>query len=184
MTKLFEPVLPKEFFQSFPQIIEEISIPSIQCPICLDICIDAVIENACGHTFCSKCLNQLFKNNNNEPIKCPQTRTPFTKDQIGPNRALRDLISQLKVACVLKHKGCNWQGSYAQLEQHLKNECRKVKLRCLNSGCNFMKKRRLVESHISQCEFQSRDCSMCNKSFLAKNLKVKYILQRVQFLGT
>jgi len=171
MTKLFDPILPKQFFRGFPEIVEDINIQSIQCPICYDVCTDAVIENACGHTFCSKCLEQLFKTSKDGIIKCPQTRTTFTKDQTGPNRALRDLISQLKVACVQKYKGCLWQGSYFQLEKHLKNECRKVRLKCLNTECNFLKKRRFAENHISQCEFRLIACHMCNQKFTAKNFK-------------
>jgi len=165
MENLLEPRVPNQLFERFPGIVEEINVQSIQCPICLDVCADAVIENVCGHTFCERCVTQLFKNSRDGLIKCPQTRQPVKKDQIGPNRALRDLILQLKVECPLKNKKCPWQGPFNQIEKHLKTECRKIKVKCLHSGCNLVQKRRLAEYHVKRCHFQLIDCQMCKYKF-------------------
>ena len=171
MENLLQPIIPKSLFERFPHIVEDTNVQSIQCPICLDVCIDAVIENACGHTFCEKCIDQLFKNSRNGIIKCPHTRQPIKKEQVGPNRALRDLISQIRVECVLKNKKCTWQGPYNQLEKHLRTECRKIKVKCPNAGCNLVQKRRLAEYHLKKCDYQSVHCEMCKGKFLKNTLE-------------
>ena len=174
MENLVQPIIPKSLFERFPHIVEDTNVQSIQCPICLDVCIDAVIENTCGHTFCEKCIEQLFKNSRSGIIKCPHTRQPIKKEQVGPNRAVRDLISQIKVECVLKSKNCPWQGPYIQLEKHLRTECRKIKAKCPNAGCNLVQKRRLAEYHLKRCSYQLVSCEMCKIKFPKNTLGVSF----------
>jgi len=177
--QLFEPLLPRHLMEHFPQTAEDIDIEPLKCPICFETCLDAVIEDVCKHTFCKKCVEKLFKHSPDGSVECPLTRKPFTKNKIGPNRMLRDIVMKIKVHCVLKDKGCNWKGQYAELENHLKMECPKVMVKCQSFGCEFMCKRSAFEKHVNQCEFSPKQCKFCNTYFIANMLAVmsKLILQ-------
>jgi Uncharacterized conserved protein, contains RING Zn-finger len=180
MSSLLEPILPRHLLtEKFPTTVEDTDVSSLKCPICLEICQDAVIENKCGHTFCKKCLNSLF-NGQNE-TRCPQTRETITLDQVTPNRAVRDLILQLKVYCVLK---CSWKGHYCDLEKHLMRECPYVKFKCLNPECTFVQKRKDAEKHVKTCEFRPARCNLCNGYFIAGKLKVLNSFISLYLLGT
>lgn len=58
---------------------------NIQCPVCLDVLVDAVILNPCGHTFCRSCRDA----DRNTDV-CPTCRTKVQSDT--PNRFANNVI--------------------------------------------------------------------------------------------
>ena len=91
MSLELEPILPRHLMgEKFPEPVSEEDTMSLKCPICLEVCMDAVIENKCGHTFCKKCLNKVF--DGKSETKCTQSREIITIDQVAPNRAVRELV--------------------------------------------------------------------------------------------
>jgi RING-type zinc-finger len=168
MSLEIEPILPRHLLvEKFPDPVNEKDIESLKCPICLEVCAEAVIENKCGHTFCKKCLYRLFGDKNE--TKCTLSRENITLDQVVPNRAVREMIQQIKVLCVLK---CDWKGPFGELEKHLVKECPYVKFKCLNHGCSFISKRKEAEKHAKDCDFRAARCKLCGGYFIANCLGV------------
>ena len=65
--------------------INGLKLKELECPICLDIFKNPLIDN-CGHTFCKKCIEKFLLNDKN---------CPFSKNLIKnlfPNLILKNLI--------------------------------------------------------------------------------------------
>lgn len=172
MNQTLDPILPRHLLENFPTPAEGVEIEALKCPICLEICLDAVIESSCNHTFCKKCIDDLFSHSTDGSIKCPHTRNIINKNQIGPNRAIRDLVMKVKVLCIFKKRQCEWKGSYSDLEEHLKRECEQMKLKCKNAGCDFVDRRETALEHVKKCEFRPKQCKFCKSYFVANKLNV------------
>jgi len=181
MERSFEPILPRHLLEHFPPLVETAIEDAIKCPVCYEVCVDAIIESACNHTFCKKCVEKLFKQSDDCTFKCPQTRNNVTRSQTGPNRAIREMIHKIKVKCVFIEKGCEWSGCYVDLESHLKNDCSHVKVRCTMLGCDFVGKRSSSERHLKHCEYRPKQCKYCNSYFVASMLTdhEKYCVSQV-----
>lgn len=173
MERPFEPILPRHLLEHFPPVVENTVEDAIKCPVCYEVCVDAIIESACNHTFCKKCIEKLFKQSQDCTIKCPQTRNTISNKQIGPNRAIREMIQKIKVKCVFHGKNCEWTGFYVDLENHLKTECACVKVRCTMLGCDYVGKRSSSERHLKTCEYQPKQCKYCNTYFVSSMLAVR-----------
>ena len=177
---------PEGFFSQFPSLSDPgVDIESLKCAICLQICRDPVIESACGHTFCKNCLQNLFKTSKLSGAKCPHSRSPISDDQVGPNRAVQDLITNLKVNCYLRDRGCKWQGFYRDVENHTKKECVYAQMKCLNQGCSFLGDQILAKTHASECDFRVIKCKQCDKDFIWKTIRVKHFnYEEIKVIGS
>lgn len=77
---------------------------ALTCPICMDVCEDAVTACESGHVFCAPCLARPVGGgdpnddglSNNET--CPTCRSPRLITPI-PNRTLNRVINELRVRC-------------------------------------------------------------------------------------
>jgi hypothetical protein len=66
------------------------------CPICHDV-LEASVSLACGHSFCSKCLESHQRRGS---LWCPVDRRPFQPSQISPDLVLRNIIRGLNRRCL------------------------------------------------------------------------------------
>lgn len=173
MNATFEPLIPRDLLEKFPVPAETLDNEGLKCPVCREVCLDAVIESACNHTFCKRCIEKSFQESKGANIKCPQNpKTAISKNQIGPNRAIRDIILKIKVYCILKDQGCTWTGPYLNLDNHLTKECPAVQLQCQNFGCEVTTKRSAFNKHQEKCGYRPKQCKFCNSYFVANKLAV------------
>ncbi|XP_034020019.1 tripartite motif-containing protein 16-like [Thalassophryne amazonica] len=69
---------------------------TISCPICLDSMRDAVTI-PCGHSYCRKCIQGFWDEDNQRDPSCPQCRQTFTpKPALKKNTMLADLVEKLQ----------------------------------------------------------------------------------------
>ncbi|KAI8975685.1 SNF2 family N-terminal domain-containing protein [Mycotypha africana] len=58
---------------------ESATLSEIECPICMDIAVDAQINKSCGHILCKECLDSYINTNDGGPKRCPQCRGEMSK---------------------------------------------------------------------------------------------------------
>ena len=74
----------------------------------------------CGHEFCECCLSRWQSDCGNT---CPSCRRPFGEDDLVCDKQAKLRVLDLTCYCDHKAKGCEWEGKFAYLPDHL-NECR------------------------------------------------------------
>lgn len=92
---------------------------SFLCPICTDICRDAVsiipdddTKDECGQVFCRGCLTKSLSRKES----CPKCRNEATVRNIKSNKFVEQRIQALQVKCV--EKDCEWTGCLSDLQKH------------------------------------------------------------------
>lgn len=65
----------------------------LQCPICFEKFVDAVVVKESGHTYCEICIKRHFAiSRDSSKITDPNTGKILKSTEIGPNWAIRKLI--------------------------------------------------------------------------------------------
>ncbi|ORZ34819.1 WD40-repeat-containing domain protein [Catenaria anguillulae PL171] len=125
--------------------------PSLQCPICYEVCTDPVITHVCHHSFCSACISRSLES---EPY-CPMCRRRLRKEDLHPNLALAGLISELAVYCPYKSQGCPSTVALDSLDHHAR-QCKYAPSACemAKFGCGFHGTYQQVAAHTkADCPF-------------------------------
>ena len=102
--------------------------------VCTKVLRDPHLTKCCGQHFCESCLNYWFEKHHGQ--SCPHCRAEGNEFQHFLNKSLKREISELKVWCSNKHKGCEWSGEVDGLEKHINSEdgCRYVEIECPNNN--------------------------------------------------
>ena len=93
------------------------------------------------HTFCSKCLDKYY--GDNQTKSCPMCRQrELKKEKIKISKQSQRVINSLKMKCALQHKydisenkdedKCDWKGDLANLLYHIVNGCPCAIVMCLD----------------------------------------------------
>ena len=136
-----------EFVNTQTEFLEE-----LKCPICLELVSDPV-QTSCGHLFCGKCIK--------ETETCPIDREQFTShtDNFNDRR-----VRNFKVKCLNKGRGCQWQGSLGDADEHRNTNCGYQFVKCNNARCNVKVERRQLVDHIQKvCPHRMYKCPHCSK---------------------
>ena len=98
------------------EILEELN-----CPICLAILNEPVLELPNQHIFCKKCLDSYLNKNGleNNPI-CPICKSPITS--IIKPIFINNILSKIKMKCTATYENeeCNFQGNVFEYYSHTK----------------------------------------------------------------
>lgn len=169
----------------------------LSCPICQQPFMDPM-TTICGHTFCKECIFECLKmsknySNSEESINitgcCPLDRTPLDSANINdlfPSPLLiSNLIDDLKVSCLNRERGCDWDGRRWELEHHVVLECGYTGVKCNGMReteenespeekpagndlveCSLLVERRFLSSE-HDCVHKLFECEFCNKSITA-----------------
>ncbi|XP_065189204.1 TNF receptor-associated factor 2-like [Sycon ciliatum] len=144
---------------------------SYLCSHCKYLLRDPIQAN-CGHRFCSSCYQLLLS----EPSpKCPGAACTeiLLPSDFHDVHAARD-IGAMRVHCVHKHSGCEWQGKVEDLETHL-SACAHTKEKCPNPGCTEMLGKTEMLQHAQQeCPFRVIPCDYCHERIAIGNQQVHF----------
>lgn len=136
--------------------------PELVCPICSCVLRDP-LDTPCGHTFCEYCIRRAIVgqgSSGGDKLRCPQCRgTIADEDQLRPvNQALKGMLKRLVSHCDHYHPqlsgkgmGCQWQGEWSKLVDHLHSECEYHPVGCplAKYGCNaYTINRSEIEGHL------------------------------------
>ena len=127
------------------------------------------ITDCCGGHFCKACI-QRPKEDRQPCPSCGQDKFSNFLD-----KGIHKRILALQVCCMMKGRGCEWEGRLEDLQAHLDvdtNDCQYVDVVCSNE-CGQSVPRLLVPSHLADsCPNRDFFCHHCN--FTATYCVVRY----------
>lgn len=106
------------------------------CPICMDICEDAVESNCCHRIFCSICLSKVQT--------CPNCRKAPPSFTFETAHFVRRVIGNISVDCP---EGCGAQVTRSELKAHVKN-CPSQQIACPAPNCGFKDEQKMFARHL------------------------------------
>jgi hypothetical protein len=114
---------------------------NFKCGICMDLYIEPVSFNNCGHSFCKNCVVA------SKTLKCPMCSTKNTS--YSRTRVIDSLMDQIA------HKSV----------------CQYQLLDCPNirAGCKQKIKNMNIPAHIENCIYATRECPLCEETMLKKD---------------
>lgn len=130
------------------------------CNCCKCVARKPTITSCCGRCFCADCI---------EPVREKGDPCLYCGNKISQTMVqnfYQEMISNMKVKCTHRAKGCQWEGPLKELENHLdesKDECMYAEVLC-HKGCGFKVEKGLVEIHLnSVCAERHYVCQYCNE---------------------
>lgn len=141
-----------EFLESVEKLKE------FECPLCLLVTRDPSLTDCCGQHFCQSCIGRIVNDGN----PCS-----FCKAQsfvVVLDKKQRRKVYALKVACMMKKRGCGWTGELGELNLHLDvntGSCLYIDVRCTNSCGETLKKCHLDKHLLEMCPKREFSCEYC-----------------------
>lgn len=124
------------------------------CPICHLVMKDPQIVDCCGYKYCLGCIDRVSLASK----PCPMCQEVTFKNM--SEKQLQRKILDLKVYCVEKKHGCEWDGEIRQLEIHLNGKCLYVQVSCpLNCG-KVMQRSKLSQHEEDDCPQRSPEVKL------------------------
>lgn len=128
---------------------------TLRCTICNNLYYNAVITKACGHTFCSSCLETHLSITQVQPKEQEQDswalcrvcskRLYFNRrvavslvEQVSYyDLPLNEVLSEKNVKCPnnIRDGTCGWEGPRSLVEHHVRDICDYTLIRCVDKNC-------------------------------------------------
>ena len=138
-----------------------------------DLLVDSLTEVEIDFYVCTTCMGIMCN-----ACHVGEEQTPVCEGCVRegvisqPMMRSRKKIPQLVVRCPLATRGCNWNGTLAEMEEHL-NVCVELVVNCVN--CNIILQRRDLTNHLTNlCVNREVTCRFCCMRLFCKNLTGHY----------
>ena len=134
----------------------------LTCIICYGLLKEAVATDCCGKMLC----DGHFPHTNRI---CPVCRlSPLA---VTRNKGIDNIVNDLKVFCLLREEGCQWEGHLCFEPDHRNTTCEFEVVSCTNS-CGTDMQRRNMESHlVEDCPQREVKCEFCETVVTANELE-------------
>lgn len=132
----------------------------LMCNICQYPSKDPCLSLCCGNVFCKSCLEGV-KQATITVKSCPICRDEVFKTVL--HKQADRAVKSLRIFCVNKEKGCEWQGEVNHINNHLEKNtgCQYKDVKCPN-GCGKMLQRGLLSNHEQdECSHRKVNCKYC-----------------------
>ena len=150
-----------EYFSEQPVDTEQV------CPVCSGVAREPT-QTACGHIFCSLCLEKCVTKSENK--KCPIDGEPIDISSSFRDKREEKKILSKQVRCP---KGCNWESPLSALETHLAGGCGREEA----CECGVTLTRVELELHKrTKCPKREIKCEYCGGGFAAEQI-VTHLLE-------
>ena len=134
------------------------------CPVCLLVLREPQQVSCCGYSYCQSCIQKI----KDDGKPCPTCSNEF---DTFPDKRLKRTLYALRVFCVHRKLGCEWDGELGELDRHLNLQPPPEKLL---KGCQFSEvectlclqpfQRRYLQAHQSDdCPKRPFACQHCNQ---------------------
>ncbi|XP_060706600.1 TNF receptor-associated factor 2-like [Hemiscyllium ocellatum] len=164
------------------------------CSVCRFLLIKPK-QTECGHRYCTACLENLFKTDNE--ADCHVCQQKVFRSKVYRDRAAENDAYATKIQCTAYRDGCDWTGTLrnylrthrAQCDFHVV-PCSNVAFGCETVGprkkmlahetqecewrmelcprCETFCTHKLLEDHITMCTKRKETCPVCGKTDLTK----------------
>ena len=125
----------------------------LTCIICYGLLKDAVATECCEKMFC-------YKHSSSTAQVCPACRhTPLS---VTRNKGIDSIVKDLKVFCLHREEGCQWNGHLCFEPKHRVVTCGYETVPC-EKDCGVNLQRRFMPSHLTEeCLLREVDCEFCD----------------------
>eukprot|EP00756_Hemistasia_phaeocysticola_P061291 Hpha_TRINITY_DN4777_c0_g1::TRINITY_DN4777_c0_g1_i1::g.130566::m.130566 len=140
----------------------------VVCGIGRGVMSDPVQHAVCGHRYCRGCITEMLKSSQ----RCPAGNCEaliMSEDTLVPMITAQQRISELVSYCKERMKGCEWQGTPSEYEEHATVCKRSLPITC--SMCRMRVPRDRMSTHITvDCPRLPARCEYCDWQGLAAEL--------------
>ena len=141
------------------------------CQGCKYVAKESTITTCCGRTFCERCINKVREKGH----PCPHCGKDI--GQTVPQLWYRETITTLRVECLKKNRGCDWEGMLKDLDAHLneiQGTCMFTEVFC-PKNCGVKVERKYIEAHQNNvCAERDFLCQYCNKRGTYKSISTEH----------
>ena len=141
-----------------------------KCPLCLDVLLEPMLTNCCGHHFCNECIDDLRQKakpaipKDDDGVSCPmcqcKAKGGFT---LVLDKRTKRMLRSLKVECPNRQAGCEWIGDVAGLNEHVETRCKHA-IRACTKGCGALLLPSELDEHLlSVCRKRDVVCQYCGE---------------------
>ena len=124
------------------------------CPVCLLVLREPHQVTCCGYSYCQSCIQKLKAGG----TPCPTCTKQF---DTFPDKRLKRTLYALRVYCVHRGLGCEWEGELGELDRHLNLQSRPEKLL---EGCQLSEVEcTLCLQPFQRCYLQAHQSDDCSK---------------------
>lgn len=141
-----------------PTRAEEDLFTQFACPICLEVCEEAVETPCCHNLFCRGCLLS------DEHIinRCPICKCELNSHRVNPNVPIRRMIDDLPFTC--RFDGCGANLRRRDRQRH-ESVCGFHPVFCrLSDKCSMLLRWRLEKHETEECPYRPSTCPLCGHS--------------------
>ncbi|XP_067830081.1 TNF receptor-associated factor 2-like isoform X1 [Heptranchias perlo] len=129
-------------------------------------------QTECGHRYCTACLENLFKTDNE--ADCSVCQKKILRSKVYVDRAAENDAFSTKIQCPAYQEGCDWTGSLRSYLCTHRAQCDFHVLPCANVafGCEAVGPRKKMTAHESrECGWQMELCPRCETFCIHKLLE-------------
>ena len=138
----------------------------LECIICQGLANDAHQTGCCGHTVCSTC-GRRWKGKNNSCPHCRKSSLSLVDDP-----RTKRYISGLTVYCSHYDVGCDWKGSFNDINGHLRDDCQFTLVACKHYSCREkVHRHNLADHEMNKCPMRPVSCPCCNESRIERKIR-------------
>ena len=143
----------------------------LHCQDCKYVAEEPTITTCCGRTFCQRCIERIMEKGD----PCPSC----TKEigQPVPQLWYRETIANLRVECLKKNRGCDWEGMLKDVDTHLdttNGTCMFTEVLC-KRGCGVKVERKYFEAHLNNvCVQRDFSCQYCSKRGTYRDISTEH----------
>lgn len=142
-------------FEDEVTFVEESMSDHHECLVCLQLMREPWIIECCGHHMCKSCVDKVTYDTN----ECPHCRSVGMRCM--RDRHLERILMGKQVYCKYKNRGCEWQGTLRETDEHCSTErncewCHMI-LKCYEENQHM--EECTVASEVIACELEPFGCT-------------------------
>ena len=141
------------------------------CKDCKYVAREPTITTCCGRTFCQGCIEKVMQKGDPCTHCGKEVREPI------PQLWYREEISTMRVECLKKDSGCDWEGTLKDLDTHLDQDrgcCKYIEIPCPR-GCGVNIERKYIDAHLNNvCVERDFACQYCNKAGTYRTISTEH----------
>ncbi|XP_041068302.1 TNF receptor-associated factor 2-like [Carcharodon carcharias] len=129
-------------------------------------------QTECGHRYCTACLENLFKTQNE--ADCYVCQQKVLRSKVYHDRAAENDAYATKIQCTAYREGCDWTGTLRNYLRTHRAQCDFHVVPCSNVtfGCEAIGPRKKMAAHETQeCEWRMELCPQCETFCIHKLLE-------------
>ena len=139
-----------------PKFLEPSSpLEEFECCLCMKMIMDSALSSCCGQHFCHSCIQNALAVNSVCPV-CNKASIVVIQD-----KRRRRKMECLSVGCKRREEGCGWEGTWEELDHHIREECQYTLTPCPKKCGGSYQRREMPRHLVENCSNRMVVCHYC-----------------------